>query len=885
MTQAERARLSESPHVSDGWRLWGPYVSGRQWGTVREDYSDEGDAWTYFPFEHAHQRAYRWGEDGLAGLCDRYGFLNVGIALWNGHDDRLKERLFGLSNPEGNHGEDVKEYWWPLDATPTHSWAEWLYRYPQSAFPYEQLRSANASRTKSDPEFELADTGALSGDRFFDVLVRHAKESPTDICIVVEVTNRAAEPAPLHVLPHVWFRNTWAWGRDDRVPTLRHIDPAQQRDGSFREIVAEHGWLGRYVLAADGEPDVVVCDNDTHDEALFASSSRTPYPKDGINRLVVQGDSAAVNPFGTGTKAAFWYRFDSIAPGATVQIKLRLVADAAPERPFGSSFDAVLADRRAEADEFYRSVIPSDTSSEDTLIARRAFAGLLWGKHLYRYRVDEWLDGDPGQPTPPASRLSRGARNTGWRNVWLTDVMSMPDEWEYPWFAAWDLSFHCVALAHLAPAFAKEQLLLLCSEWAMHPSGQLPAYEWAFGDVNPPVHAWAAWHVYTIDGGTDREFLVRVFTKLLLNFSWWVNRKDADGSNLFEGGFLGMDNIGLFDRSMSLPAGHRLEQSDATSWMAFYCLSMLRIALELAREDQAWDDIATKFLEHFLAIAAALTQFGSQNVALWDETDGFFYDVLIRPDDSWLPLKVRSMVGLLPLLAVELAPSWVARELPDFTNGVRWMLEHRPDRIAPLVTSQGPDGSHLTLSLVGTAAYLRVLKRVLDEDEFLAPYGIRSLSAAYREGFVADVEGLHLSMRYTPAESDSGMFGGNSNWRGPIWFPVNVLLADAIGRYAAGSGGDLKVEFPTGSGQSVSLGDVASSLRDRLVALFRPGKDGRRPSTPAHHPTGPLWDAHPTFSEYFNGDTGAGLGASHQTGWTALVAHLVCHRPGPEESL
>ncbi len=878
---AEHRRLAESPSASDPWRLWGPYLSGRQWGTVREDYSANGDAWGNFPFEQAEARAYRWGEDGLGGICDRFGFLNFSVALWNGQDERLKERLFGLTNPEGNHGEDVKEYWWPIDATPTHSYGEWLYRYPQAAFPYAQLRAENARRDRSQAEYELSDTGVLEGNRFFDVTLSYAKAAPDDICIRISATNHGPEAAPLHLLPQLWFRNTWAWGRDERRPQLHRIDPPERTAGRLRAIEADHGFLGRYVLLAEGEPTVLVCDNETDAVRLFGTSQNpSPFPKDSFHRRVIQGEQGAVNPAGVGTKAAFWYQFDSVAAGDTVTVELRLRADAFPERPFGDSFDAVFRDRLDDADEFYASVIPTGSTAVDRGVARRAFAGLLWGKQLYRYSVSEWLAGDPAQPVPPVARTAPGSRNISWQQLALADVMSMPDDWEYPWFASWDLAFHCVTLAHVDPAFAKDQLVLLCREWAMHPNGQLPAYEWAFGDVNPPVHAWAAWQVYCIDGRVDRDFLVRVFSKLLLNFSWWVNRKDADGSNLFEGGFLGMDNIGLFDRSAPLAPGHRLEQSDATSWMAFYCLSMLQIALELARTDKAWDDLATKFLEHFLSIAQALSNFGSKNVALWDDTDGFCYDVLVLPDGSFQQLPVRSMVGLLPLLSVALAPDWVATELPDFTTRLNWLYQHRPELTRSLVSASGPSGTHLTLALLDSERYQRVLYRLLDEDEFLSPFGIRSLSAAYRQPFSTEVDGHSVSIAYNPGESDSGLFGGNSNWRGPVWFPVNVLLADALRTYCAGQGAELMVELPTGSGQPRPLTEVADLLHDRLIALFRPAAEGRRPSDPRDIGTGPLWQAHPTFSEYFHGDTGVGLGASHQTGWTALVAHLICGRTG-----
>ncbi len=866
--------MAEAPADTDPWKVWGPYVSGRQWGTVREDYSADGNAWDYFPFDHAHLRAYRWGEDGLAGLCDRYGFLNLGLALWNGRDDRLKERIFGLTNAQGNHGEDAKEYWWALDATPTHSFGQWLYRYPQQAFPYAELVAENGRRGRGDEEYELSDTGILEGDRFFDVQVTHAKGSPSDICVEVTATNHGPDAAPLDLLPQLWFRNTWSWGRDARTPTLTLAE-----DG--RTVVAEHGYLGRYRVTAEGSPRVLFCDNETNVHALYGDEApqATAYPKDAINRAVVHGQADAANPENSGTKAAFWYHFDAVPSGESVTVRLRMRNDNDGE-PFeqATPFAQVVETRRREADEFYAAVIPGSVSEEDRHVARRAFAGLLWGKQLYRYDVSRWLEGDPAQPTPPPQRLARQpeGRNTSWQHLALTDIISMPDEWEYPWFATWDLAFHCVALAHVDPEFAKEQLVLMCREWAMAPSGQLPAYEWNFSDANPPVHAWAAWQVYQIDGAQDQSFLIRVFTKLLLNFAWWVNRKDADGSNLFEGGFLGMDNIGLFDRSEPLPHGQRLEQSDATSWMGFFCLSMLRMAIELARHDVAWDSSATKFLEHFLGIAEAMEQFGSHDVSVWDEDDGFYYDVLVQPDGNFQQFKVRSMVGLLPLMAVAVAPPWVESELPDFTARLQWLRERRPHLTDAIITTGHRGGQQHTLSLVDPSRLGRLLTRMLDEGEFLSPHGLRSVSAAYRDGYTAQVDGTTLSLAYTPGESDSGLFGGNSNWRGPVWFPVNILLLDALRTYASGAGEGFVRELPTGSARERSMAQIARDLEQRLVDLFRLGPDGRRPGDPRHVPTGPLWAPHPTFSEYFHGDTGAGLGASHQTGWTAMVAHLIC---------
>ncbi|SDI87203.1 hypothetical protein SAMN05444157_0572 [Frankineae bacterium MT45] len=874
---AEHARLEESPSASGPWRLWGPYLAGRQWGTVREDYSAEGDPWSSFTFDQAVARSYRWGEDGLGGICDRFGFLNFSVALWNGKDPILKERLFGLTNSEGNHGEDAKEYWWALDGTPSHSWMKWLYRYPQAEYPYQQLREENARRGRDEREFELGDTGILDDDRFFDMTVTYAKAAPDDVCITISVTNEGPEVAPLDVLPQLWFRNTWAWGRDTRSGRIDQLLPPTLAVGGVEAVETTHGFLGRYFVAAKGSPEVLFCENETNSVALFgAKSNRTKYTKDGINNRVVNGDRKAVNPLGEGTKAAFWYHYDAIEPGETVTIELRMSQNAPDEFTFGAGFDAVNRDRLAEADEFYSTVIHQGMSDDDYHVARRAYAGLLWGKQLYRYDVEQWLEGDPVGAHAPDARQGKGGRNTGWRHMSLADVISMPDEWEYPWFAAWDLAFHAIPLAHVDPEFAKEQLVLMCREWSIHPNGQLPAYEWAFGDVNPPVHAWAAWHVYRIDGYRDRDFLIRVFTKLLLNFSWWVNRKDSTGSNLFEGGFLGMDNIGLFDRSAPLPPGYRLEQSDATSWMAFYCQQMFKIAIELSRSDPAWEDAATKFLEHFLWISRSMNDFGSQGSSLWHEEDGFFYDVLVDPDGNAQPMRVRSMVGLLPILGATEVPSWLALECPDVTARLRWLQRRRPELVGPLLSRSGPGGRQMLLSLLNPERLRQILSRLFDTDEFLSPFGIRSLSAAAKERITAEVKGESQSIEYEPGESRTALFGGNSNWRGPVWFPVNVLLADKLRTYGRHFGDSFKIEIPTGSGDWKTLIDAADLIDSSLTALFRP-TDGRRPADGERIESSknPLWSQHPTFSEFFDGDTGEGLGATHQTGWTALVAHLL----------
>jgi len=799
------------------------------------------------------------------------------VAFWNERDDRLKERWFGLTNGQGNHGEDVKEYWWPLDATPTHSWGQLLYRYPQAAFPYEQLVSENARRGRDEREFELADTGVLAENRFFDVTITHAKVSPDDVLMTVIAVNCGPDPAPLHLVPQLWFRNTWAWGRDDRCPTLELV-PASG-DTCVR-IAAHHAFLGDYRLEAAGSPRVLFCDNETDAVGLFgADRNASSFPKNGVNDAIVHANTSKVNPDGRGTKVALDYYFDAVGPGESVTVTLRLRSSAHDEPPFGDGYDQVLETRRSEADAFYAGVIPSGTSDEDALTARRAFAGLLWGKQVYRYSVTEWLEGDPSQPAAPPQRLAPepAGRNTDWPHLELADVMSMPDEWEYPWFAAWDLAFHAVTLAHVDPTLAKQQLLLLCREWAQHPSGQLPAYEWSFSDVNPPVHAWATWLVYLIDGARDRAFLARMVSKLLINLGWWTNVKDEHGSNLFGGGFLGMDNISVFDRSRDVPAGHHLEQSDATSWVAFAFLGMLRMAQELAKNDPGWSELPTTFLERFLSIAEASEAFGSTGVSLWDDGDGFYYDLLVDATGDAEVVRVRSYVGLVPLLAVAVTPEWVD-ELDSYVQRRGWLEEHRGDLLKRRVIVHPDRGREGGLALVSPERYSRVLGRMLDTDEFLSPFGIRSLSAVYRDSTTVPVGEHELSIQYAPGESTSGIFGGNSNWRGPVWLPINVLLVDAMRTYSEGAWNELEVELPTGSGRQVSLSEAADDLAERLVGLFRTGPNGRRPSQPHDHPDDPLWNAHPTFSEYFHGDTGEGLGASHQTGWTSLVAHLICTR-------
>ncbi|SCL19740.1 Glycosyl hydrolase family 63 C-terminal domain-containing protein [Micromonospora pallida] len=868
---AERARLAQADSGEQDWRAWGPYLSERAWGTVREDYSEHGTAWDYFPHDHARSRAYRWSEDGMAGVCDDRQTFCFALALWNGRDPILKERMFGLGGDGGNHGEDAKDYWWYEDSTPTHSWMRWRYHYPQAAFPYDELVAENALRGRDDTEYELVDTGIFDDDRYWAVTVDYAKAGPTDLCVLITVANRGDRAERLHVLPTLWFRNTWAWGLpgSDRVPTLV---------GTDSRLIGEHRVLGQLVLAGDGDPTPLLCDNESNAERLWGLTSRSRYPKDGINDHVVDG-ADSVNPDRTGTKGALHYVLD-VPAGGQRQIRLRLTRTAPPPAgaptpalDLGADLDAVLRQRRFEADRFFADVIPAAASEDEALVARQAIAGLMWGKQFYHFDVKRWLDGDPGGTPPPAGR--RHGRNSAWWHMNSFDVISMPDPWEYPWYAAWDLAFHCVSIARVDPGFAKDQLLLLLREWYLHPNGQIPAYEWAFGDVNPPVHAWAALKVFEIDGSRDHEFLARVLHKLLLNFTWWVNRKDTRGSNVFEGGFLGLDNVGPFDRSAALPVAGVLEQSDGTGWMAMYALNLLDMAIVLAERDRAYVDVATKFFEHFAYIAAAAYDQG-----LWDDEDAFFYDVLLQADGTKVPLKVRSVVGLLPLAATTRLTARTLRRLPELHARLRWFLTNRPEYADVLGARRiGPDGGQQRLlSMVGPEQVVRLLARMLDPDEFLSEYGLRTLSRAHLdEPFSVTLGGQEFSVGYEPAESTSGLFGGNSNWRGPIWMPTNFLLISALRDYAAFFGDDLQVEYPTGSGVKHTLDEIADDLSARLIALFTRDGWGRRPIYGACQ----LFQSHPdwrdliAFPEYFHGDNGAGLGAWHQTGWTALVADLI----------
>jgi len=857
MTSPEQPRLEEDPA---SWRRWGPYLAERAWGTVREDYSAGGTAWDDLPHDHARSRAYRWNEDGLGGLCDDRQLLCFAFAFWNGVDPILKERIFGLTGNKGNHGEDAKEHWWFLDSTPTHSFMRWRYWYPQREFPYGDLVAENRRRSRLDPEYELLDTGIFDDDRYWDITVDYAKDNPDDWCIVASIRNAGPDEATLHVLPTVWFRNTWSWGIDNRKPAITVKDGA---------LIAEHHDLGRVTLVTDIDSTPLVCENETNTARLWGGDGSTPFPKDGINDHVITG-ADTVNGDGVGTKAALWHRL-TVPAGETMEVRLRLGPGGGD---LESAFTRTMSTRAKEADEFYGQLLDG-LDPEAAMIVRQALAGMMWTKQWFHYDVERWFDGDPAGPPPPEGR--QWGRNREWRHLNNADVITVCDTWEYPWFATWDLAFQCVAIAHVDPGFAKDQLLLMCREWYMHPNGQLPAYEWAFGDVNPPVHAWAALRVFTIDGSRDLVFLERIFQKLLLNFTWWVNRKDASGDNVFEGGFLGMDNIGPIDRSAPLPVEGRLEQSDATGWMALFCLNMLELALILAEHrSEAYEDMCTKFLEHFAYIATAIHDRG-----LWDDEDGFYYDVLRMRDES-IPLRVRSMVGLLPLCATTTLSPRTLAALPNFAAHLDWFVEHKPQFARHIDHRHERGGTEgRLLAIVGPERLSRILARLLDETELLSTHGIRSVSACHRdEPFVLHLAGMELSVDYAPGEGTTGLFGGNSNWRGPVWFPVNALVIEALRAYGRFFGDDYVVEHPMGSGVDRPLGAVAGDIADRLIAVFRDGADGQRP---VHGPYAkfrddPEWHACIPFHEYFHGDTGAGLGASHQTGWTGLVADLALRR-------
>ncbi|HVZ79917.1 MAG TPA: glucosidase [bacterium] len=865
--ESERLELFINGHHP--WKNWGPYLSERQWGTVREDYSPNGTCWDYFPHDHARSRAYRWGEDGLLGFSDSKGLVCFAPALWNGKDPILKERLFGLTGDEGNHGEDVKENYYYLSAAPSHAYMKALYKYPQAEFPYDRLLEENRRRGKNDPEFELMDTGLFDGNRYFDLFVEYAKAAPDDILIRLTVVNRGPEAADLALLPTLWLRNTWGWGRDSEGYWPR--TPIQKTP---QGMALEHPSLGPWVLQAEGSPEMLFTENETNFEKLFHTANASPHVKDAFHRYVIEGKKDAVHP-SQGTKGAFLYRLQVPAGGQQV-VRLRF-SPQAQAAPFGAGFDKVFETRAAELKSFLDLKLPPALRLAERQVAEQAYAGLLWSKQYYFYQVKQWLEGDPNQP--PVDPGRRRGRNRDWDHFGAEDVFSMPDNWEYPWFAAWDLAFHTVVMARIDPFFAKHQLILLLREWYMHPNGQLPAYEFAFSDVNPPLHAWAAWRVYKVTapkGHRDRIFLSRVFQKLLLNFTWWVNRKDEEGNNLFSGGFLGLDNIGVFDRGQLKP-GATLEQADGTAWMAFYCGTLLSMALELSLEDPATEDMATKFFEHFLSIVQAINSLGG--TGLWDEADGFYYDQLHDQGDC-IPLKVRSVVGLIPLIAVEILKEEELENLPEFHKRMKWFLHHRPEEAQAILrrdAGQVGKGCYL-LSVASKEKLVRVLKYVLDENEFLSPYGIRALSKFHRDHpFKLRLDGQENQVDYEPAESRTWLFGGNSNWRGPVWMPINFLLVEALERYHHFYGDEVKVECPTGSGKWMDLGEVADFLSKRIAALFLPDAEGNRPchGGDPRYAQDPAWKDYALFYEYFHGDNGKGLGASHQTGWTALVAKLM----------
>ena len=878
MTQ-EEMRLAEDVRREKNWKRWGPYLSERQWGTVREDYSPDGTCWDYFPHDHARSRAYRWGEDGLLGITDRECRLCFALALWNGKDPILKERLFGLTNEQGNHGEDVKECYFYLDSTPTHSYMKALYKYPQAEFPYARLVEENRRRGRDESEFELIDAGVFDDNRYFDVFAEYAKAAPDDMLIRITVANRGPEAAPLHLLPTLWYRNTWIWGcKHDGCwikPRITKVADAT--------LTGEHVNFGKHYFVAGPDPDrkgpqLLFTENETNTQKLFGTDNYTPYVKDAFHEYLVHGKADAVNPDAVGTKVAAYYKL-TIPAGQEVVIRLRLSnQELSAKNSLGQEFDAVFAARMREADEFYTAHVPAKLNAEEKTIVRQAHAGLLWSKQFYHYIVRDWLDGDPQQPPPPETR--KQGRNSDWPHIYNRDVISVPDKWEYPWFAAWDLAFHMIPFAKIDPHFAKQQLVLFLREWYMHPNGQLPAYEFAFDDVNPPVHAWSCWRVYKMTGARDerdRVFLSRTFQKLVINFTWWVNRKDAEGNNIFGGGFLGLDNIGVFDRSKPLPNGGRLEQADGTAWMAFFCNTMLSMALELARDNPATEDMASKFFEHFVAIADAINTLGGSG--LWNEEDGFYYDQL-KLDGQTTPLRVRSLVGLLPLIAVEVLEQKVIDKLPGFGKRMQWFLDHRKDlcRHIAYMETQANDHGHRLLAIPSRERLERVLRYMLDENEFLSPYGIRSVSKIHEQHpYVFDINGEEYRVDYTPGETKTGLFGGNSNWRGPIWFPINYLLVEALERYHHFYGDALKVECPTGSGRVMNLQQVADELRARLSRLFLPDANGRRPchGNDQRYATDPHWKDLVLFYEHFHGDTGRGLGASHQTGWTALAARCI----------
>jgi len=871
---AEKKRLLENLHNKKKWKMWGPYVTDRQWGTVREDYSKTGNAWEYIPFDHSRSKAYRWGEEGIGGICDDKQLLCLGLALWNGKDPIIKENYFGLNGLEGNHGEDVKDYYYYLDSTPTHSYMKMLYKYPQSEFPYNKLKKKSRSRSKKDPEYELINTGIFDADKYFDVFIEYAKKDDEDILIKIRAYNRGDEDSELFIIPQIWFRNTWAWGYDDYVPKMD-----LNNDYS---INIDHRELNKFTLYYDGKPEVLFCENATNSIRLYNKKNVDGYFKDGINDYLVNNIDSAINPAKSGTKGALVFK-KRIGAKKSVSIKLRL-ANYSVDNPF-LDFAEIFKQRIKEANEFYKDINKTIRSKDEKNIHRQALAGMLWSKQFYYFDIPQWLNGDPGQPPPPRERLK--IRNEEWVHLNNADIISMPDKWEYPWYAAWDLAFHCIPLAMVDPQFAKEQLKLFTREWYMHPNGQLPAYEWNFSNVNPPVHAWATWRVYKMDknlnkGKGDIQFLESVFHKMLLNFTWWVNRKDKHGHNIFQGGFLGLDNIGVFDRSSELPTGGHIEQADGTAWMAMFSLNLLRISLELALHNNTYEDLATKFLEHFLYIAGAMTNIGGDGIDLWDDEDKFYYDVL-NTDEGEKKLKIRSMIGLIPLFAVEVIEPETLECLPNFGRRLKWFLQYRPD-LANLVSRWYIDGKgeRRLFSLLRGHRLKKILKRMLDENEFLSEFGVRALSKYHEtHPYVFKTNDREFKVSYQPGESDSYMFGGNSNWRGPIWFPVNFLIIESLERFHHYYGDDFKVEYPTNSGKYFTLNEISIELSKRLTKIFLRDEKGNRAvyGENKKFQTDRYFKEYILFYEYFNGDNGSGIGASHQTGWTGLIAKLLQPKP------
>ncbi len=888
---AEQKRLAEHHQRLANWRKWGPYISDRAWGTVREDYSENGDAWRYFTHDQARSRAYRWNEDGIGGISDRYQYLCFAPTFWNGQDSILKERFFGLTSVEGNHGEDVKEYYFYIDSTPTHSYMKMLYKYPQKAYPYQQLLDESLRRGSSQPEYELLHTGIFNENRYFDIEIAYAKVDPDDILITISAKNQGPDPAPLHLLPTLWFRNTWSWGYPQGPMNDTPTKPVLKIDSSSQTpcVEADHPATGHYYLYSQEEPQWLFTDNETNIEKLYGKANPTPYVKDAFHRFLIEGQQQAVNPQQTGTKAAAHFH-RMVAPGETWTLHMRLSAK--PQQDPFAHFEPLFHQRREEADQFYDAIHNPSLDKDQKCVQRQAFANLMWGKQFYYYDIEQWVDGDKN-----FIRTHRqNNRNKDWIHLVNFDILSVPEKWEYPWYASWDLAFHCIPLTLVDSDFAKRQLVLMTREWYMHPNGQTPAYEWSFSDTNPPVIAWAVSRVYEIDARTtgkpDRNFLEGLFHKLLLNFTWWVNRKDPMGNNVFEGGFLGVDNISLFNRSLPLPGGGRIDQSDGTAWVGFYCVLMIRMAIELAKEEPVYQDSATKFFEHFLRIANAMVNPERKGYSLWDEEDGFFYDILHLEGRGMIRLKIRSMVGLIPLLGVIVINNKVLQDMPIFKERVMWFLSQRPEYTTTTTCSLDPESNcecarHI-LSMLPYDHFLRVLSYLFDENEFLSPYGIRSVSKYHEQHpYVLSLENQQHVIRYEPGETiDRTIAGGNSNWRGPIWFPINFLLIEALEKYHSYYGDSLKVAFPTGSNNLLTLQEIANELTDRLMSLFLKRPDGTRPLYPPDSPFNqdPNWQDLLLYNEYFNADTGMGLGASHQ-GWTTLVATMLQQsRAAPQDS-